>query len=275
MHKKLILLTLFIWFIASSNAGRVDTIHIFSASMSLNLPAVVITPDTYKNKRLHFPVIYLLHGYSGNFSNWITRVPELANYADQYQLIIVCTEGGYGSWYFDSPIDKNMRYETYIGVEVPQTIDSTYRTIADNMHRAISGLSMGGHGALLIAWRHPDVFAFAGSMSGGVDLKESVHRFDIEKVLGDSVQYPGNWNNNSVMNIIETKIAQPISFILDCGTDDIFIAGNRRLHQKLLSLKIPHDYIERPGNHSWDYWKYSIGFQLLYFRKGFDMHPVN
>jgi S-formylglutathione hydrolase FrmB len=231
---------------------------------------IIILPTTYKKKKRHFPVVYLLHGYSGNYSNWITKVPDLTTYSDEYNLIIVCPDGAYASWYFDSPVNDAMHYETYIGVEVPHYIDSAYRTIADKNHRAITGLSMGGHGALFIAWRHPESFSVAGSMSGGVDLKESVHRFEIEKVLGDTLQNSANWFNNSVLNIVEKQPTSPLSLIIDCGVDDIFIAGNRRLHQKLLSLKIPHEYIERPGTHSWEYWKYSVQFQLLFFKKLFD-----
>ena len=271
MNKKNTSLVLpFLFFFYTTLAAKVDTVNIFSNSMQTQFKAVIITPKSYKKKKLQFPVVYLLHGYSGNFSNWITKVPELINYSDEYQMIIVCPDGAYASWYFDSPVDNKMKYETYIGLEVPHYIDSAYRTIADKYHRAITGLSMGGHGALLIAWRHTDVFASAGSMSGGVDLKESVHRFDIEKVLGDTLQYANNWYNNSIVNLIEKKSAYPLSLIIDCGVDDIFIVGNRKLHQKLLSLKIPHEYIERPGTHSWEYWKYSISFQLLYFKKSFN-----
>lgn len=251
-------------------AARVDTVTIYSNSMHKAIRCVVITPNTYKVKRSTFPVVYLLHGYGGDFRNWITLVPELKEFADKYREILVCPDGATASWYFDSPVDNTMRYETYIGKEVPHYIDSAYRTVANKYHRAITGLSMGGHGALFIAWRHPNMFASAGSMSGGVDLKGSVHRFEIEKVLGDRTRYTANWYNNSIVNLVENKSASPLSLIIDCGADDIFIAENRKLHEKLLALKVDHTYIERPGNHSWNYWKYAIDFQLLYFRKLFD-----
>ena len=269
--KNIFLVTLLLFYFTITQAAKADTVLIYSNHMNAFFKCVVITPTTYKKKKLVFPVVYLLHGFSGDYSNWIKKVPELKRYSDQYQLILVCPDGAYASWYFDSPIDTKMWYETYIGVEVPHYIDSTYRTMADKFHRAITGLSMGGHGALLIAWRHSETFSAAGSMSGGVDLKESVHRFEIEKVLGDTLQHPENWYNNSMINIVLNKPANPLSLIIDCGIDDIFILGNRKLHQELLNLKLPHEYIERPGNHSWDYWKYSIQFQLLFFRKLFDL----
>ena len=63
--------------------------------------------------------------------------------------------------------------------------------------------------------------------------------------------------------------------IFDCGIDDFFYDANRRLHEKLIERNIPHDYIERPGNHTWEYWTNSIKYQLLFFRDYFDSHISN
>lgn len=253
-----------------AKAAKVDTVSIFSNSMQKQIKCVVIKPEAYKKKKSRFPAVYLLHGYDGWYANWIIRVPELKNYADENKMMIVCADGGTASWYFDSPVNTAIKYETHISKEVTYFIDSAYRTIADKKHRAITGLSMGGHGALYIAWRHADIFGAAGSMSGGVDLAASKNKYDIVKVLGDTALFSKNWIDYSVINLVTTKPSSPIALIIDDGTDDIFIDENRRLHQKLLSLKIPHEYIERPGKHSWDYWRYAVQFQLLFFKKYFD-----
>ncbi|MFM6926215.1 MAG: alpha/beta hydrolase [Ferruginibacter sp.] len=253
-------------------AGKVDTVSVYSNSMHKNIKAVVIKPGSYKKKKNSFPVVYLLHGYDGWYSNWIIRVPELVDYADQYQIMIVCPDGAKSSWYFDSPIDSTYRYETHVATELVQFIDTTYRTIADKDHRAITGLSMGGHGALFLALRHADVFGAAGSMSGGVDLKESRNRFDIIQRIGDTILQAKNWHDLTVIYLIENYTTTPVKIIVDCGDRDIFIDGNRRLHQKMQQLKIPHEYTERPGEHSWDYWRSAIPFQLLYFQRFFMHH---
>ncbi len=250
-------------------AGKVDTISIQSTSMHKQINCVIIKPDAYKKKKKLFPAVYLLHGYSGNYSNWITKVPELKNFADKYQTIIVCPDGGFSSWYFNSPVDTTYKYETYISLELVNYIDAHYRTIADKNHRAITGLSMGGHGALFLALRHSDVFGAAGSMSGGVDLKESKNRFDIIKRIGDTITHAKEWHDLTVINLIENHTNTAVKIIFDCGIKDIFINGNRSLHQKMLSLKIPHDYTERPGEHNWDYWKNAVIYQLLYFKNFF------
>lgn len=251
-------------------AGTVDTVTVYSNSMHKAINCVVIKPDEYVVTEKHFPVVYLLHGYSGNYSNWITKVPALKTYADTYNILIVCPDGNYSSWYFDSPVDSTYRYETYITSEVVQYIDSHYKTIANKEHRAITGLSMGGHGALFLGFRHSDTFGAVGSMSGGVDLNESRNKFEIAKRIGDTISYANNWKNLSVLNLVENYTGTNLKIIFDCGIDDIFIDGNRQLHQKLLQLKIAHDYYERPGKHNWAYWDNSISFQLLYFHHFFN-----
>jgi S-formylglutathione hydrolase FrmB len=265
-------LLVFIFYALAAKAGTVDTVAIYSNSMHKHIKAVIIKPDSYKLTNKKFPVVYLLHGYDGWYSNWIIRAPELKNYTDTYQIIIVCPDGANSSWYFDSPVDKTYRYETHITTEVVGYIDKNYRTIADKKHRAITGLSMGGHGALFLALRHPSVFGAAGSMSGLADLKESKNRFEISKRIGDTITHAKYWHNLSVINLIENYKHTKLKIFFDCGNKDIFIEGNRRLHQKMLWLKIPHQYIERPGEHNWNYWRNAIPFQLLYFHNFFQQH---
>jgi S-formylglutathione hydrolase FrmB len=253
-----------------SQAATVDTVSIYSQAMRVAYSCVVIKPDTYRKAKKEFPVVYLLHGWTGKYSDWIKKVPQIKKYVDQLQILIVCPDGGYASWYFDSPIDSTMRYETYIATEVPAYIDAHYRTIKVRTARAITGLSMGGHGALFLSFRHAAIFGACGSMSGGVDLNDAKGKFDIPKRLGDTILQADNWKKYSVFNVIENSPKESLTIIFDCGMDDFFYPGNKKLHEKMLQLKIPHDYIERPGQHDWNYWSNSVEFQLLFFRKFFD-----
>ncbi|HEX2532399.1 MAG TPA: alpha/beta hydrolase-fold protein, partial [Chitinophagaceae bacterium] len=135
--------------------------------MKKAIKAVVIRPDNYAQVK-ELPVVYLLHGYSGSYADWITKAGGFEKAADRYGMLIVCPDGGYGSWYWDSPVDPAFRYETYVSDELVKWVDGRYKTIRNRSGRAITGLSMGGHGALYLAIRHQDVFGAAGSMSGGV-----------------------------------------------------------------------------------------------------------
>ena len=234
--------------------------------------AVVIKPAAYDNEK-HFPVVYLLHGYAGDFSNWIKLVPQIKQYADAFQLMIVCPDGAYASWYLDSPVDTAYKYETYIGTEVPDYIDAHYTTIANRKARAITGLSMGGHGALFLAFRHQDIFSACGSMSGLPDLLKD--EYDIIKRLGDTIANADNWRNYSVIHVIDKYPKDSLAINFDCGTEDAFYPGNIDLHEKMVQLKIEHDFIVRPGKHDWNYWRNAVAYQLLFFRKYFDSVKLN
>jgi len=247
------------------HAAAVDTVDVYSNAMQKHIKCVVIKPAGYSSGAKRLPVVYLLHGYSGNYADWIKKVPAIKQYADMYTVMIVCPDGAFSSWYFDSPIDSTMRYETYIAKEVPAYIDEHYRTIKAREGRAITGLSMGGHGGLFLGFRHADIFGACGSMSGGVDLPGFKTQFDIGKRLGDTLTQAANFANYSVTHVIETKPAAPLHIIFDCGTEDFFYTINHALHEKMVQMHIPHDYIERPGGHSWEYWANSIKYQLLFF----------
>lgn len=252
-----------------SKAASVDTVVIYSNAMHKNIRCVVITPESYKNPANAYPVVYLLHGYSGNYSNWILKVPVIKQYADEFQLMIVCPDGDYSSWYVDSPADSTMKYETYISAEVPHYIDSAYHTIARREARAITGLSMGGHGGLSLGWKHADLFGAAGSMSGVFDLTPWRNKYDISRIFGDSTVNATPLYKSSVVNIVKEYPFRLSAVIFDCGIHDPFIENNRQLHKELLQLNIPHDYIERDGTHNWDYWTKAIGYQLLFFHRFF------
>ena len=251
-------------------AAEVDTVIISSKAMQKDIRAVVIKPSTYENASNRFPVVYLLHGYSGNFSDWVTKVPQLTRLAEENQVLIVCPDGDTASWYFDSPVNQKMKYETYIGKEVPAFIDSRYKTISHREARAITGLSMGGHGAMFIGYRHAQTFGGIGSMSGAVDLEGLKKSRLIYNILGDTTQNEKYYEEFNVLNIVKKYPADSIALIIDCGVDDFLFEANQKLHQELLNLKTPHDYIERPGKHDWPYWANAVEYQLVFFRNYFD-----
>jgi S-formylglutathione hydrolase FrmB len=250
-------------------SASVDTVLTRSASMKKDIKAVVIRPSSYTETKA-YPTVYLLHGAGDKFSGWVNKVPAIKKYADDFDLIIVCPDGNVTSWYFDSPEDPAWRYETYVATELVNWIDSRYSTIKDRKGRAITGLSMGGHGALYLSLRHQDIFGAAGSMSGGVDIRPFPMNWDIAKRLGAKNRYPQRWEDNTVVNLLHLLEPNKLSLIIDCGRDDFFYDVNIQLHQKLQYLNIPHDFTIRPGAHNWDYWTSAVGFQLLYFHNYFN-----
>jgi S-formylglutathione hydrolase FrmB len=251
-------------------AARVDTLEVFSPSMNKFSRCLVLVPESYTSNATHLPVLYLLHGYSGNYTSWMGTAPQLLEVVETYQLMVVCPDGGYDSWYLDSPVDSTVRYATYITQELVPIIDQQYRTISTPSGRGIAGLSMGGHGAITLAARHPEVFGAAGSMSGGLDLRPfKKNNWDLEGVLGKPVDYWDNWETASAINWVPQLKASGVELMLDCGVEDFFLDVNRSMHQALLEREVEHDYIERPGGHDHLYWQNAIDFQVLFFNKFF------
>jgi S-formylglutathione hydrolase FrmB len=249
-------------------AAKVDTLTTYSTAMKKDIKAVVVLPEGYILAK-SYPTVYLLHGAGDNFSGWVNKVPSIKKYADQFQMIIVCPDGNVTSWYFDSPEDPVWKYETYVSKELVNIIDKKYSTIKDRKGRAITGLSMGGHGALYLAFKHQDIFAAAGSMSGGVDIRPFPLNWDIAKRLGAEDKFPERWEQNSVINLIHLLTPNRLAINIDCGRDDFFYEVNMKLHEKLQYNNVPHDFTIRPGAHNWEYWSNSIGFQLMFFNNSF------
>jgi S-formylglutathione hydrolase FrmB len=212
----------------------------------------------------------MLHGAGGSYKTWPFYFPNIKEYADKYKFIIVCPDGNKTSWYFDSPIDNQIKYETYVSNELIVEIDKKYNTIADKSGRAITGLSMGGHGAFYRAFKHQDVWGAAGSTSGGVDIRPFPNNWEISKRLGVYSDNQDNWENNTVINLVYLLDQKNLKLIFDCGVDGFFYNANKRLHKKMLERNIPHDYIERPGKHNIEYWTNSIKYQFLFFNDFFE-----
>ncbi len=252
------------------HAARVETVDVFSNAMRKYVRNLIVVPDSYgADSAVHYPVLYLLHGWSGNFSSWLSDAPQLPNRADEYQYVLVFPDGGYDSWYLDSPVNSAVRYETYILRELIPFIDSNYRTLPTRQGRAICGLSMGGHGALYLSFRNPSLFCAAGSICGGVDLRPfRKNDWDLEGVLGNPHKHWKHWEMASVVNLVPgLKPGQAPDLIIDCGLGDFFLSVNRALHKELLAFGIDHEYTERPGEHNADYWCNAVDMQLMFFAK--------
>ena len=265
----------------AAHAARVDTLAIPSAAMQRTYRAAVVLPASYaKNKQARYPVLYLLHGAYGHFADWLKNTPDkqlVARLADQYNLIIVLPEGETFSFYLDSPVSPASQFENYLTKEVLPKIDQTYRTVAEGRGRVITGLSMGGHGALYLAARHPELYCAAGSMSGALDLMsfnrkltpaEATQRAALwAPILGSETANPERFAANSVLSLVDQLHRNKLPLIIDCGVDDGLLEINREVHRRLLYNHTPHDYTERPGGHTWEYWQNALPYQVLFLHE--------
>ncbi len=250
----------------------VRRVAIPSSIMNKVYNAYVILPESYytDSTARTYPVLYLLHGHGGQFSDWYERVPELSGYSTTYEIIIVTPEGATNSWYIDSPVDSTIHFYTYLSVTVPEFIDSHFRTRRERAGHGITGASMGGHGALLLAAQRPELFGAAGSMSGVVDLRPFADRWELPLRLGELKKHANRYDSLSVVEVLPELGAAAPALYIDCGTEDELITVNRELHVALLEANLPHYYAEHPGGHNWLYWGEAIAYQLLFFNRFFD-----
>ena len=252
--------------VLSVQAETIKT-NVRSDAMYKDIPCVIITPDNY-NPNETYPVIYLLHGYSGNQNSWPDLKKDLPEIATQDSIIFVFPNGE-NSWYWDSPLNKDSQFETFVSKELISFIDKNFSTQNDRTGRAIAGLSMGGHGALWLAIRHQDVFGATGSTSGGVDIRPFPDKWEMKKQLGEYESNKDRWNSHTVINQIDKLQNGNLAIIIDCGFNDFFFEVNNNLHDALLKQGIDHDYIVRSGEHNSKYWNNSIDYQILFFKKYF------
>ena len=244
--------------------GRVETIKFESKLVSATLPYSVVLPTDYETSgTTRYPVLYLLHGLTGHYNDWLSRT-NLADYAAQYRLIVVTPEGN-DSWYIDSATSPSEKYESYILKELIPDVQQRYRTIEARYGRAIAGLSMGGYGAIKFGLKSPATFVFAGSMSGAF----GVTRFS-EKDVGSagwqtSLKLFGAVDSetrkqNDLFELIKQMPANRVAglpfFYFDCGTEDspLILPYNGEIAALMVQKKIAHEYRQLPGDHSWGYW---------------------
>ena len=261
-------LLLLLPFIARAQSSSVQTIQLQSKLVNTTLSYNVILPPDYRtSSATRYPVLYLLHGFGGHYSDWVTRT-NVADYAAQYRLIVVTPEGNNG-WYTDSASTATDKYESYLLKELIPDVEKRFRTIESRYGRAIAGLSMGGYGALKFGLKSPGTFAFAGSMSGAVAVPSwTEDDYQNLKSIRDSAFSafgpPGSETRKAndifeiTRNLSNARIASLPYLYLDCGTEDILISDNNRLAALLRERKIPHEFRELPGDHSWPYWNQQV-----------------
>jgi putative tributyrin esterase len=241
----------------SSQAARVQVTNcVFrSAALGRDMHYRVLLPRAY-GRGGRFPVLYLLHGLYGDYQNWDTKT-GLEKYARNLRMLIVMPDAD-DSWYTNSANIPNDRFEDYIANDLVSEIDRKYRTLRDRQARAVAGLSMGGYGALKFALKYPELFAFAGSLSGAFNAAQNLDtlrpefRIKLLEVFGPDGSRTRA--ENGVFTLLD-HIQSPYPYLyLACGTADSFLETNRALVRELSSRHIPYEYHETPGDHSWEYW---------------------
>jgi S-formylglutathione hydrolase FrmB len=245
---------------ANEQRALVKTFKLDSRLMARQISYNVVLPPSYNTEKdARFPVLYLLHGFGGDYKGYTerTKIPE---YAAQHRIIIVFPEGG-NSFYTDSTTRPDDKYESYIAGELIPEVDKNLRTIANRKARAVAGFSMGGYGALKFGFKYPDKFVLAASISGSVAAASWRKPEDITSpanIKNAVLSVFGEKNTaaleaNDLFKIIgdlpPEKIAGLPFIYFACGTEDFLIGQNRNFATLLFEKKIPHEFRQLPGKH--------------------------
>jgi S-formylglutathione hydrolase FrmB len=252
---------------------RADCRAFHSALLHSSVRYCVYLPASYSAadaKTKKYPVLYLLHGLGGNEQSmaldgeW-TTLQDLRRDHLAGEFLVVAPDGG-DSFYINSR-DGKAPYSDFFVREFIPFIEHTYRVRSERAARGITGFSMGGYGALRMAFAHPELFGSASSHSGalmrepprGVSAGASSGNLAAQllaKVFGNPIDNKF-WDLNSPFVLARNNAASLVKMKIyfDCGTEDSygFYHGASELHETLDSLKVPHEFHLYPGGHSVSY----------------------
>ncbi len=271
----------FILFFSPLVSAQITVIDdsLFSPSLNSTTKYTIMLPAGYAESTERFPVLYLLHGYSGDHTNWV-KLTRLAKYAEHYKYIIVSPDGKNG-WYTNSYTASNSKFESAIIEDLIPHIDTHYKTDTSRNSRSIAGLSMGGYGAIKFALKYPSMFFFAGGISPAIQvpysLEDSLFYATRSKGLVKSVQDAfGNvrnetWNRNDVFYLAEEAQQDNAPYIyLAVGSQDgltEIIGETHRMADTLRKTGIPFEMHETAGGHNWKFWDKEIQIVLQRIRE--------
>lgn len=267
MLLRLLLVLMVLNFTPAARATDVTRMAFFSDTLQRDVSYRVYIPSQRAaNER--FPVLYLLHGVDGSDADWPAR-SDVRQIAARYRMILVFPDGGTHGWYVDSVNEAHARMETFITKDLIREVDRRLPTTARREGRAIMGLSMGGHGAISLAAKHPNLFISASATSGILDLEAHPDSWQIADRLGPLDTHRENWRRNSVYNLAERFVDADVQLLFDCGIDDTVtgaIHDGRRVHARMAELGVPHVWREFPGAHTWEYWGARLPEHLQFHR---------
>lgn len=251
---------------AHADLGRIECRSTPSKILGRGVRYCAILPPSYDaNKSRRYPVVYFLHGLGGNEQFLVTSggwnlIEDLWQHKIGEFLIVTPDAGS--SFYINSR-DGRVRYEDFFVREFIPFIDHNYRTSAVRHSRGIAGISMGGYGALHIAFRHPELFASVSANSAALLEKlPDVHFANpqqsallrVLRAFGTPPD-PAFWHRNDPLALARTANLAGLKIYLDCGTEDDygFYRGASALDKILSARKIPHEFHLYPGSHNWQY----------------------
>ena len=203
------------------------------------------------------PVVYLLHGGGGNFRDW-SNYSDVARFAEP-DLILVMPDGD-ESYYTNSREHPQDRYEDYIVADLIADVESRLPAASGRAHRAIAGLSMGGFGAVKLALKHPELYAFAGGLSSALDVPSrpfALHRIRQWRQHASIFGGRGSATRHDNDPFVLARSADPATtpyLFLTCGDKEGLLVTNQSFAKILEQRKFRYEFHVVPGGHNWGQW---------------------
>ena len=252
----------------------VVTIQVPSKTFKKDTPVNILLPKNYATSGLRYPVVYLLHGASGNNADWNAK-SGVAAYVRDLPLIVVIPDGNGNSFYVNS--QGGGKWGDYFHKELVPYIDKSYRTIARREGRATAGLSMGGYGSWKLALDNPDDFAACASLSGvmlfGSGSEKGYGTF-ASNLFGDPDKDKKAQSRYAEVDLKPLLLRQVRrshylgpALYFDIGAQDFLLKANEGMEQWLLENAIPYEYAEFDGAHEWPYWDAHIQDALQFLMR--------
>ncbi len=272
----------------------------YSPAVARSLKFAVLLPRAYAESSKRYPVLYLLHGHTGNYRSWITYAKLPLNTPDKLAAIVVLVDGGnsfYTNWYGASG-ERPQRWGDMLVKDLIPHVDQQYRTQNQRSARFIGGLSMGGYGAISLALKHPSMFSFAFSSAGALSFAKHAEK----ELSTDKVDWnqPERWSKESRPlvdiegfatqrqrtprgTVFSTKAqassADPAQILaklspvdapyihLDAGTEDSLASETRAFVEHLRAGGFAHSYLELAGAHEVPYWQNAFAHTLIVLQR--------
>lgn len=233
----------------------VRDVTFFSQALQRDMQYRVFLPETSHGHKL--AVVYLLHGGGGTFRDW-SNYSDVARFAAG-DLLLVMPQGDY-SYYTNAALRPRDRYEDYIVDDLPADVEHRFPVSTGRAGRAIAGVSMGGFGAIQLALRHPDSYAFAGALSAAIDVPRrrfTWRRLSQSRSFREIFGPDGSETRRAAdpFLLVPSADSKTTPFLyLMCGQQEGLLAPNREFDALLDRYRFAHEFHAVPGGHDWNQW---------------------
>ncbi|MCF7823688.1 MAG: prolyl oligopeptidase family serine peptidase [Candidatus Marinimicrobia bacterium] len=267
-HQRLVsqLVTLLLLFCFLPKA-QAEILHLKLPSHALidSNRVIIATPNSFDvNRAKRYPFIFMLHGWSGDETQWEDD-SDLQALCDKYDVLLVLPDGGYDGWWIDTDYLPGRNYDSHLRQELKPWIITIFNGSDISAEQGIMGLSMGGYGSILQALKHPEEYAAASSLSGIMDITRHPDKWGLKWTLGDFTDSPANWHSNNPIDLIRTQNTYTGPALqLICGREDFAFQENLDMAAQLDTLGYAIDFLEDTGTHSHKFWKSHVEIAIKF-----------